>query len=97
MDAIGANGRLTLRGRETEHQLQLDIIDTGPGIAPELISEIFTPFHTTKAEGTGLGLYVVQEVIAAHEGQIVVDSELGKGTTFTITLPRVQVEAITLV
>jgi PAS domain S-box-containing protein len=97
MDAIGSNGRLTLRGRETEHQLQLDIIDTGPGIAPELISEIFTPFHTTKAEGTGLGLYVVQEVIAAHEGQIVVDSELGKGTTFTITLPRVQVEVITLV
>ena len=97
MDAMGANGRLTLRGRETEHQLQLDIIDTGPGIEPELISEIFTPFHTTKAEGTGLGLYVVQEVIAAHEGQIVVDSELGKGTTFTITLPRIQVEASTLV
>jgi signal transduction histidine kinase len=44
-----------------------------------------------------LGLYVVQEVIAAHEGQIVVDSEVGKGTTFTITLPRVQVEAATLV
>jgi PAS domain S-box-containing protein len=97
MDAIGANGRLTLRGCETEHQLQLDIIDTGPGIAPELIPEIFTPFHTTKAEGTGLGLYVVQEVIAAHEGHIAVDSEVGEGTTFTITLPRAPVEAATLV
>jgi signal transduction histidine kinase len=86
-----------LRGCETEHQLQLDIIDTGPGIAPELIPEIFTPFHTTKAEGTGLGLYVVQEVIAAHEGHIAVDSEVGEGTTFTITLPRAPVEAATLV
>jgi PAS domain S-box-containing protein len=90
IDAIGANGCLTLLGREAQDQIQLDIMDTGPGIAPEVISDIFTPFHTTKTEGTGLGLYVVQEVITAHEGHIFVDSELGKGTTFTITLPRVE-------
>ena len=64
-------------------------VDTGPGIAPEVLPEIFTPCHTTKAEGMGLGLYVVQAIIAAHDGRIVVESELGQGATLSITLPQI--------
>jgi signal transduction histidine kinase len=48
---------------------------------------LFTPFHTTKPEGTGLGLYVVQQIVEAHEGKVAVMSQLGEGTTFTILLP----------
>lgn len=88
MEAMGDGGCLTLRGRHANGQLHLDIMDTGSGIAPEMLAKIFTPFHTTKAEGTGLGLYVVQEIIAAHDGGIGVESEPGQGTTFTLTLPR---------
>jgi PAS domain S-box-containing protein len=88
MEAMSGGGVLTLRGRQAAAYLQLDIVDTGPGIPPETLSEIFTPFHTTKALGRGLGLYVAQEIIAAHEGQVIVESELGCGATFTLTLPR---------
>jgi signal transduction histidine kinase len=58
------------------------------GIPEDELSLIFEPLHTTKAEGTGLGLYLVREIVAAHEGRIGVRSVPGAGTTFTLTLPR---------
>ncbi len=63
--------------------------DTGCGIPEENLSKIFTPFFTTKpiGKGTGLGLAIVYGIIKMHRGQIYVDSEVGVGTTFTITLP----------
>jgi len=64
----------------------IDIKDTGVGIAPG--SDVFQPFFTTKKEGTGLGLIIVRQIILAHRGTIVYDSEPGAGTTFHITLPR---------
>jgi two-component system sensor histidine kinase HydH len=67
--------------------VHLDISDTGIGIAPEQYAQIFEPLHTTKPGGTGLGLYIVQEVMTAHGGQVAVQSTVGAGTTFTITLP----------
>jgi signal transduction histidine kinase len=68
--------------------LTLEVSDTGRGIPAEQVPLLFTPLHTTKAYGTGLGLYVVQEIIAAHGGTLTVQSAPGRGTTFTITLPR---------
>jgi signal transduction histidine kinase len=64
--------------------------DTGPGIAPELLQRIFEPFFTTKSEvnGTGLGLAVSQGIVRQHGGSIEVVSQVGKGSTFTIRLPR---------
>ena len=54
----------------------------------EQLAQIFEPLYTTKPGGTGLGLYIVQEIVAVHGGQITVQSAEGYGTTFTITLPR---------
>jgi two-component system NtrC family sensor kinase len=63
--------------------------DTGCGIPEENLSKIFTPFFTTKpiGKGTGLGLAIVYGIIKMHRGQIYVESEIGAGSTFTITLP----------
>jgi signal transduction histidine kinase len=87
VDAMPHGGTLTLRGRRQGTAVQLDVQDTGCGIPPEQQARIFEPLHTTKPGGTGLGLYIVQEVVAAHGGQVTVQSAVGQGTTFTITLP----------
>src|SRR5262249_36001638 len=79
---------VTLCGHHTTAQLTLEVRDTGIGIPAEQLPRLFMPLHTTKFQGTGLGLYVVQEIIAAHGGRLMVQSEPGRGTTFTITLPR---------
>ena len=69
--------------------------DTGSGIPPEDYAQIFEPLYTTKPGGTGLGLYIVQEVMAAHGGQVAVQSTVGVGTTFTLTLPLAEAEEVT--
>jgi signal transduction histidine kinase/DNA-binding response OmpR family regulator len=63
------------------------ITDTGCGIPPESINQIFERYYTTKKEGTGLGLAVVERVVKAHDGCVTVKSETGKGTSFSISLP----------
>ena len=83
-------GALTLRGRRAGATVQLDVCDTGSGIPPEQRARIFEPLYTTKAGGTGLGLYIVQEVVAAHGGQVGVQSVEGQGSTFTLTLPLME-------
>jgi len=88
LDATPRRGTVTLAGYRTARQVQLCIQDTGSGIAAERLQQIFEPLYTTKPGGTGLGLYIVQEIVAAHGGQITVQSHLGQGTTFTLTLPR---------
>ena len=95
MEAMPQGGMLTLRGRQQATTVHLDISDTGIGIAPEQYTQIFEPLHTTKPGGTGLGLYIVQEVVAAHGGQVAVQSTIGAGTTFTITLPLAEAEEAT--
>ena len=66
------------------------VSDHGEGIQGEHLENIFNPFFTTKPQGTGLGLAIVSKIIDEHEGRINVFSEAGKGTTFEVTLPRVQ-------
>lgn len=67
--------------------LLLDIEDTGEGIPKDKIHQIFSPYYTTKARGTGLGLSLVQKIVEAHDGEIEVASTVGKGTRFTLHLP----------
>lgn len=87
-DAMPQGGTVTLRGRVTATHVQLQVQDTGGGIPAAMLPRMFEPLYTTKPGGTGLGLYIVQEIVTAHEGQITVESVEGQGTTFTLTLPR---------
>jgi signal transduction histidine kinase len=101
IDAMKEGGTLTLKTdlyvSNGLSQVQLQISDTGSGIAPEYLSKIFEPFFTTKPEnvGTGLGLSVSKEIIDEHDGQFLVKSEPGIGTTFTVRLPHFDEELIT--
>jgi signal transduction histidine kinase len=72
-----------------EDAVDIEIRDTGFGIPPDVLPKIFDPFFTTKdvGKGSGLGLFIVHEIITQHDGSIAVDSEPGKGTTFLVRLP----------
>jgi two-component system NtrC family sensor kinase len=85
----GGELRVVLGRSETADEARIDVIDNGPGIPPEILDQIFDPFFTTKKEGvgTGLGLSVSYSIIAKNGGRMEVESELGKGTCFSIFLP----------
>ena len=89
LDAMEPGGTVTLRGQPTATQVQLHVRDTGMGIPAARLATIFEPLYTTKPGGTGLGLYIVQEIVAAHAGHVTVESVTGQGTTVTVTLPRI--------
>jgi two-component system NtrC family sensor kinase len=95
-DAMNGKGRLVL-ATQANHALgfiEISISDTGCGIPPENLERVFDPFFTTKGvgHGTGLGLSVSYGIIQSHNGEISVSSEPGQGTTFTISLPKPQVQ-----
>jgi two-component system sensor histidine kinase AtoS len=69
-------------------EVWIRVKDNGPGIEPERLSRIFSPFYTSKSTGTGLGLAISKKVIDAHGGSIQADSDPGRGTEFVITLPK---------
>ena len=81
-------GDLKISLKSSKDSLQIIFEDTGMGIAPENIKNLFIPFFTTKEEGSGLGLPICQKIIKAHGGSIQVESTLQKGTKFIITLPH---------
>ncbi len=90
--AIKGSGRITITAWEDEStdEVIIDVHDTGPGIPEEIQGQLFDPFYTTKEEGqgTGLGLSVVYGIIQKHQGNITVESNQGKGTSFLIRLPK---------
>lgn len=89
VQAMKDGGGLTIRTSVVEGVCLIEVRDTGSGIPPAVLPRIFDPFFTTKSEGegTGLGLSVSLGIVERHGGKILVDSEIGKGTTFTLCLP----------
>lgn len=87
IDAMPKGGQLTIHTSERDGTVIWQVRDTGMGIPPDKIMQVFDPFYTTKAEGTGLGLSVSYGIIESHEGQITVESTPGVYTEFTIRLP----------
>ena len=96
--AIRDRGVITLRTRQLDENVHIEIADTGSGIPPEIVNRIFDPFFTTKpvGSGTGLGLSITHGIIRKHNGRVEVESELGKGTTFRLIIPISQPAATTL-
>jgi PAS domain S-box-containing protein len=88
-EGAAAQNEIRIVTRDAGDRVRVEVSDTGGGIAPEILARVFEPFVTTKSsgEGTGLGLSIVHGIVTALGGEIRVESELGKGATFTITLP----------
>ncbi|MBI3357869.1 MAG: GHKL domain-containing protein [Nitrospirae bacterium] len=89
VQAMEHRGTLTLETATIDGATQVRVSDTGCGIPQELFGQIFQPFFTTKppGKGTGLGLYNIKNVIHHMHGTIGVESQVGRGSTFTITFP----------
>jgi signal transduction histidine kinase len=91
-EAMPNGGHLTVRLRRGAEASVLEVSDTGVGIPPEAIEKVMRPFYSTKPTGTGLGLSLVARIVAAHEGALHIESELGRGTTVRVALPVARVE-----
>lgn len=88
--AIREKGKISIvQNQKNDRWLEITIEDDGKGIKGEHITQVFNPFFTTRRRGTGLGLSICKKIIEAHKGTIDVQSELGKGTVFTIRLPLI--------
>ncbi len=81
-------GTLTVRASSRNSWVKVDVQDTGCGIPPDRLGDIFQPFFTTRRQGTGLGLFSCQRIVTDHDGKITVRSEVGKGTCFSVWLPK---------
>jgi len=88
VDAMSGEGDLAVRVIQGDDSVIIKVSDSGKGMSDEALEKIFEPFYTTKDKGTGLGLAIVFNIINKHNGKIGIQSEEGKGTTFTITLAK---------
>ena len=87
LQAMPNGGEMIVRTRCDGKNVLINVIDTGPGMSRETMAKIFKPFFSTRPSGSGLGLPTTKKIIEAHQGKLLVDSEPGKGTAFTIVLP----------
>ncbi|MGD0059320.1 MAG: ATP-binding protein [Verrucomicrobiia bacterium] len=87
LQAMRSGGILRIRTEADDTHVTISFIDSGHGIAPEQIGQLFEPYFTTKQNGTGLGLMIVQRIVREHGGTIEVESDRDRGTTFRIKLP----------
>jgi PAS domain S-box-containing protein len=87
VEAMPKGGKLSIESRLKDDCIEILISDTGKGIAPQNLTDIFNPFVTTKPKGTGLGLAISRKIIDDHQGEVFLQSKLGEGTVCTIILP----------
>jgi two-component system sporulation sensor kinase A len=88
LDAMAEGGTLTITVAERGGGVVVAVTDTGPGMSPEVVRRLGDPFFTTKAKGSGLGLFLTRRLVQSAGGAIEVRSAPGRGTTCTIRLPR---------
>jgi signal transduction histidine kinase len=88
--AMEKGGVVVLRAHARGGGVAFEVIDTGEGVAPENVEKLFDPFFTTRPQGTGIGLAVVQQIVLQHGGEIRVSSTVGDGTTFRVWWPSTQ-------
>jgi signal transduction histidine kinase len=94
----GPGGAVAYRLRAVDHAAVLTVTDTGIGIPEADLAGLFTPFHRAvnamdrAVQGSGLGLAIVRNIVAEHGGTVLAESQLGQGSTFTVTLPAVEAE-----
>ena len=87
-DAMGNEGAITIKTKNNDNnEVEVVVSDNGPGIEEDVKERIFIPFFTTKTKGTGLGLAIVKQIVEANNGSISVESEYGKGASFTMKFP----------
>jgi signal transduction histidine kinase len=86
-DAIPAKGTLEVRSKRVGENVEIAFVDDGVGMSEQTLAKVFTPLFTTKAKGMGFGLAICKRIVEAHGGKIRAASSLGRGTTFTVTLP----------
>lgn len=92
-EAMPQGGRITIAVDRQPPDLLMTVADNGEGMTPDVAANIFTPYFTTKSKGSGLGLAISRNIIRAHNGDIGVESQPGKGSTFTIRLPLAETES----
>ena len=92
-EAMPQGGSITVSVDRRPPDLIITVADTGEGMPPDVAENIFTPYFTTKSKGSGLGLAISRNIIRAHNGDIKVESQPGKGSTFTIRLPLAETES----
>ncbi|MEK7789565.1 MAG: ATP-binding protein, partial [Planctomycetota bacterium] len=98
LDSMSSDGNLVIKTGYCDHQpsnIQVTITDSGTGIREEILNKIFNPFFTTKEMGSGLGLAISKRIMDDHNGNILVESKVGEGTTFFVCLPVRKVAVLT--
>jgi hypothetical protein len=90
VQACSEGGSVRVEFASDEKTVTVSVSDTGKGIAPAVLPNIFRPFFTTKGDGTGLGLSLARRIVEDHGGRLEATSELGKGSCFTLTLPKIR-------
>jgi two-component system C4-dicarboxylate transport sensor histidine kinase DctB len=88
MEKVTGERRLTIAASARNGMVLIRISDTGAGIPPEKHEQLFDPFFTSRASGGGLGLSILQTIVLRHGGSVSLESEVGHGATFTVTLPH---------
>jgi len=88
VQAMPRGGKLTVRVSKSGETILISVRDTGREIPDEILPKLFNPLFTTKTRGQGLGLATCKRLVEAHGGTITVESQVGKGTTFTVNMPR---------
>lgn len=95
LQAVERKGRIEVSAASLSGTIMVKVRDNGPGIPPEKLASIFDPYFTTKSEGSGLGLWIAQQIVTAHGGTLKAENAPGGGAMFTMGLPVAQQEAET--